>query len=141
MDETPLAQMKRGKLKLDIQIIDHIVLTVIDIKKTCNFYSEVLGMEKIKFGNNRKALKFNNQKINLHEYGDEFEPKADIPTPGSVDICFITSTPLIEAIDHITSMGVDIIDGPVERAGANGKVNSIYFKDPDGNLIELSNYK
>lgn len=125
---------------MKIDRIDHIVLTVHEIEATCEFYSRVLGMEVITFGNRRKALLFRGQKINLHEVGKEFEPKALNPAPGSGDICFITHIPLGQVIDHIRSCGVDIVDGPVRRTGATGPIESIYVRDPDGNLIEISNY-
>ena len=94
----------------------------------------------ITFGNDCKALRFGQQKINLHEAGKEFEPKALHPTPGSADLCFITTVPLEEAIAHLESCGVELMGEPIERTGAIGVLRSIYFRDPDGNLIELSNY-
>ena len=124
-----------------IEILDHLVLTVRDISRTCAFYRQVLGMQEISFGENRKALRFGNQKINLHEYGYEFDPKAEYPTPGSADLCFITPTPLEEVIKHIQLCGVDILEGPCRRIGTRGTILSIYIRDPDGNLIELSNYQ
>lgn len=124
---------------MKIDRLDHLVLTVNDIAITCAFYTNVLGMKEIAFGNNRKALVFGKQKINLHEYGNEFDPKASHPTPGSADLCFITEIPLSEVINHIRSCGVDILEGPVKRTGAVGQISSIYFRDPDGNLIEVSN--
>lgn len=123
-----------------IDRLDHLVLTVRDINRTCAFYEQVLGMETITFGNNRKALAFGNQKINLHEYGNEFEPKANFPTPGSADLCLITDTSLQEVIKHLNICKIDIIEGPVQRSGAIGQINSIYCRDPDGNLLEISNY-
>ena len=125
---------------MKIDRIDHIVLTVRDIDATCEFYSRVLGMRVIVFGEGRKALFFGKQKINLHEAGKEFEPKADKPTPGSADICFITETPLEQVIAHIRSCEVDIIEGPVRRTGAAGPIESLYLRDPDRNLVEVSNY-
>ncbi len=125
---------------MKINRIDHIVLTVHDIKVTCEFYWRVFGMEGVTFGNSRKALLFGEQKINLHEVGKEFEPKALNPTPGSGDICLITDIPLGHVIGHIRSCGVEIVDGPVRRTGAMGPIESIYVRDPDGNLIEISNY-
>ena len=121
--------------------IDHLVLTVEDINKTTRFYESVLGMEKAMFGENRVALKFGNQKINVHQKGKEFEPKAKTPTPGSVDLCFITDTEISQTIEHIKSKGIEIIEGPVERTGAEGSILSIYFRDPDCNLIEVAYYK
>jgi len=119
--------------------LDHLVLTVKDIEKTTSFYVSVMGMKKEVFGQGRVALKYGEQKINLHEFRNEFEPKANKPTPGSADLCFITRTPLNEAMSHVTSCGVDIIEGPVERTGAKGLILSFYFRDPDDNLIEVAN--
>jgi catechol 2,3-dioxygenase-like lactoylglutathione lyase family enzyme len=123
-----------------IERLDHLVLTVRSIETTCEFYARVLKMEVASFGTGRKALAFGQQKINLHEAGNEFEPKATKPTQGSADLCFITRTPLSEAMAHIQMCGVEIIEGPVKRTGAQGQMESIYFRDPDGNLIEISNY-
>jgi catechol 2,3-dioxygenase-like lactoylglutathione lyase family enzyme len=122
-----------------IDSIDHIVLTVRDIDKTCEFYSRVLGMQVIAFGDNRKALYFGNQKINLHEVGGEFEPKAALPTAGSGDICLISSVPMAEILQHLHEQQVLIEEGPVPRTGASGSLISVYLRDPDGNLIEISN--
>lgn len=123
-----------------IKSIDHIVLTVKDITKTVEFYTAVLGMEKEVFKGNRVALKFGHQKINLHELGNEFEPKAMNVKEGSGDLCFITQTCIVEFKTHIENLGVKIIEGPVKRTGAVGEINSIYLRDCDGNLIEISNY-
>jgi len=123
-----------------IERIDHLVLTVRDIAATCDYYSRVLGMHVVTFGGDRKALQFGRQKINLHEHGKECEPKALYPTPGSGDLCFITEVPLPQVVDHIRSCGVQVIEGPVRRTGAVGPIESIYVRDPDGNLIEVSNY-
>jgi catechol 2,3-dioxygenase-like lactoylglutathione lyase family enzyme len=98
-----------------------------------------MGMKKEVFGNGRVALKCGSQKINLHELGKEFEPKASKPMPGSADLCFITQTPLNDAMAHVKSCGVEIIEGPVKRTGANGPIRSFYFRDPDHNLIEVAN--
>jgi catechol 2,3-dioxygenase-like lactoylglutathione lyase family enzyme len=118
--------------------IDHFVLTVRDVEATCEFYSRVLGMEVEEF-DGRRALKFGRQKINLHQAGAEFEPKAGKPTPGSGDFCLITSVPLERVVEHLRSCRVEIIDGPVARTGATGRLESIYFRDLDGNLVEVSN--
>jgi catechol 2,3-dioxygenase-like lactoylglutathione lyase family enzyme len=123
-----------------IDRLDHLVLTVRDLEETCRFYTEVLGMEVVTFGGGRKALQFGRQKINLHEAGREFEPKAQRPVPGSADLCFIANQPLEDVIRHVRSCGVEIIEGPVKRTGAVGAIQSIYMRDPDGNLIEVSNY-
>lgn len=125
---------------MKISCIDHIVLTVRDIKATVAFYQTTLGMDVETFGAGRTALKFGSQKINLHQYGKEFEPRAESPTPGSGDLCFITKTPLDEAIKHIQNQGIKIIEGPVDKTGAQGAIVSFYFRDPDSNLIEVANY-
>lgn len=126
---------------IHVELIDHLVLTVRDIDETCRFYSRVLGMVPVVFGDNRKALSFGLQKINLHQYGQEFSPKASVPTPGSADLCFITSVPIDKFGTHLALCGVEVIEGPVVRTGARGALKSVYFRDPDGNLIEVSNYK
>ena len=125
---------------MQIQRLDHLVLTVKNIETTVQFYVSVLGMQKEEFGAGRLALKYGNQKINLHQVGKEFEPKADKPTAGSADLCFITDVPLDVAMEHVRSKGIEIIEGPVKRTGAVGPINSFYFRDPDMNLIEVSNY-
>ena len=126
-------------MNIRVERLDHLVLTVADVEKSCAFYSRVMGMKPVDFGGGRKALAFGRQKINLHAYGKEFEPKADRPTPGSADLCFITDVPLTEVVAHLNAEGVAIVEGPVERTGATGPILSVYFRDPDGNLIELSN--
>jgi len=125
---------------MQIDRIDHLVLTVRDIEATCEFYTRVLGMQEVTFAGGRKALQFGQQKINLHQAGKEFEPKAISPTPGSGDFCLITQTPLQEVIAHIRSCGIEVIEGPAPKAGAIGTLNSVYLRDPDGNLVEISNY-
>ncbi|CAV26620.1 VOC family protein [Vibrio atlanticus] len=127
-------------IKLEISHLDHLVLTVKDIEVTVDFYQRVLGMKPIQFGEGRLALSFGNQKINLHQFGNEFEPKARCVQVGSADLCFISNTPLVEVIEHVESQGVVIEEGPIARTGAMGKIQSIYIRDPDGNLIEISNY-
>ncbi len=122
-----------------IDRLDHLVLTVRDIDRTCEFYSRVLGMAVITFGKGRKALQFGNQKINLHQTDDEFDPKAKYPTHGSADICFLTQTPLDEVIAHLARQKTGILAGPVQRTGATGAIESVYVRDPDDNLIEVSN--
>ncbi len=123
-----------------IDHIDHLVLTVKSIEASCDFYSSVLGMEVETFREGRKALRFGNQKFNLHQAGHEFEPKAQKPTPGAADLCLIAHTPLKDVIAHLTGLGVGIESGPVERTGATGRILSVYIRDPDANLIEISNY-
>ncbi len=125
---------------MKIDAVDHVVLTVKDIEATCAFYGKALGMKVVTFGAGRKALAFGSQKINLHQQGKEFEPKAHRPTPGSGDLCLITSVALPEVIAHLEACGVDLIEGPVKRSGAVGTLLSVYFRDPDLNLIEVSNY-
>ncbi|MDO7907675.1 VOC family protein [Paenibacillus sp. JX-17] len=123
-----------------IERIDHLVFTVRDLNKTIHFYTNVLGMELVTFGEDRKALVFGHQKINLHEYGNEFEPKANKPLPGSEDLCFITSISIAEIVEHLDTQGIEIEEGPVQRTGAMAPITSVYIRDPDGNLIELSSY-
>jgi len=124
---------------MEISKLDHLVLTVTDIELTASFYMSVLGMKKEVFGDGRIALKYGSQKINLHQLGKEFEPRANRPVPGSADLCFITQMPLNAAMAHVKSCGVEIIEGPVKRTGANGSLRSFYFRDPDHNLIEVAN--
>lgn len=124
---------------MKIKSLDHLVLTVKSIQASCDFYESALGMEKVIFGEGRVALKFGEHKINLHEQGKEFEPKAISPSPGSADLCFLVDTHLKDVIQHLTSCDVNIIEGPVQRTGAIGPIVSVYIRDPDGNLLELSN--
>ncbi|MDB5339400.1 MAG: glyoxalase [Planctomycetaceae bacterium] len=125
---------------MQIDRLDHLVLTVQDINATCDFYQRVLGMQVVTFGAGRRALAFGQSKINLHQAGQEFEPKAQRPTPGSADLCFISDSPLTEVIAHLHSCEIAILKGPVRRTGALGPIESVYFRDPDLNLIEVSNY-
>jgi len=122
-----------------IDSLDHLVLTVSSTEAATAFYSKVLGMQVVTFDGGRKALAFGSQKINLHEQGSEFEPRAQRPTPGSADLCFITSVPLTEVMNHLAACGVQLLAGPVRRTGAVGPILSVYFRDPDMNLIEISN--
>jgi catechol 2,3-dioxygenase-like lactoylglutathione lyase family enzyme len=124
---------------MKIDRIDHLVLTVMNIEATCTFYTNVLGMEVETFGDNRKALKFGDQKLNLHQKGKEFEPKAHNPTPGAIDICFITADAVDRLKTELENNNIQV-QGIFERTGATGKIRSIYFRDPDQNLIEVSNY-
>lgn len=123
---------------IKITSLDHLVLTVVDIEATCDFYQRVLGMEVLIFGGGRTALRFGSQKINLHRAGAEFEPTALLPTPGSADLCFLTFSDLDDVVRHLKGCGVPIVEGPVERTGATGPIRSLYVRDPDGNLLELS---
>ena len=125
---------------MDIDRIDHIVMTVKSIDATCAFYERVLGMQRVTFAGGRYALAFGRQKINLHEAGREFEPKAHVAVPGTLDICLITTTPLAAVIEHVSRCDVPIIEGPVSKTGATGAIHSVYFRDPDQNLIEVSTY-
>lgn len=125
---------------MQIERIDHLVLTVQNIKASCAFYTKVLGLKAVAFQGGRQAVVFGNQKINFHESGKEFDPKALRPTPGSVDLCFVSRDPLTKIISHLDDCGVKIIEGPVERTGAMGPMTSIYIRDPDQNLIEIGIY-
>lgn len=125
---------------MEVDRIDHLVLTVKNIDVTVDFYQTVMGMKKVCFGEGRVALSFGSQKINLHQLGSELEPKAGNVKSGSADLCFIIKQSLEQAISHLVSCNVSIIDGPVTRTGAKGKIISAYFRDPDNNLIEVSNY-
>ena len=125
---------------MHIDRIDHIVITAFDLERTLDFYTRVMGMEAITFAGGRRGLAFGRQKINLHQAGREFEPKALRPTPGSMDLCFVTETPLDEVAARLKAHGVAIAEGPVGKTGALGPMMSVYFRDPDGNLIEVSNY-
>ncbi|MPZ87141.1 MAG: VOC family protein [Nitriliruptorales bacterium] len=126
---------------VQIMRLDHVVLTVRDVAQTVAFYEQVLGLRHEVFGDGRHALGFGDQKINLHQAGQEFEPKAARPTPGSADLCFITRTPLPTVVDHLSARGVPVEHGPVEKIGALGPMDSVYFRDPSGNLLEVSNYR
>ena len=123
-----------------IDRLDHLVLTVADIDATVEFYTRVLGMKAVTFGTGRTALAFGRSKVNVHKAGHEFEPKAHRPTPGSADLCLIAADPLEQVIEELTAHHVPIEEGPVERTGATGPIRSVYFRDPDRNLIEVSTY-
>jgi len=127
-------------MTIRIDRIDHLVLTVFDLERTIDFYSRVLGMEPVTFAEGRRGLAFGRQKLNLHQAGREFEPKALKPGPGAIDLCFISETPLAQVMEQLKAHGVAIIQGPVPKTGALGPMMSVYFRDPDGNLIEVSNY-
>lgn len=126
-------------MSLQIKALDHLVLTVRSIEASLAFYTTILGLEAEIFGENRHALTFGTQKINLHQAGSEFEPKADRPTPGSADLCFLTDTPLDFIIAHLEKQAIAICQGPIRRTGATGPLLSIYIRDPDQNLIEIAN--
>ena len=123
-----------------IDRIDHLVLTVDDVARSIAFYVDVLGMTETTFGPDRKALMFGSSKINLHQRGREFEPKAAAPTPGSADVCLIVDDALELVVAELAASGIAIEEGPVQRTGAQGPITSVYVRDPDGNLVELSNY-
>lgn len=123
-----------------IERLDHLVLTVADIDVTVDFYERVLGMRHERFGAGRSALVFGRQKFNLHQAGREFEPKAARPTPGAIDLCLITQWSMAQVLEHLAGQGVSVEEGPVARTGAVGPIESVYFRDPDSNLIEVSRY-
>ena len=124
-----------------IDHLDHLVLTTANEEACVRFYVETMGMTLEVFGAGRKAFRFGNQKINLHVKGHEFEPKANVPTPGSLDLCFIASVPLEEVIARLHEQSVPILEGPVMRTGATSRIRSVYVRDPDLNLIEISELK
>lgn len=125
---------------MPLQRFDHVVLTVADVDVTVEFYERVLGMEGVSFGDGRRALSFGQNKINLHRAGREFEPKAARPTPGSADLCLVTDDPLEQVVARLEANDVPIVEGPVDRTGALGPIRSVYLRDPDENLIEVSVY-
>ncbi|MFQ6018741.1 MAG: VOC family protein [Kiloniellaceae bacterium] len=120
--------------------LDHLVLTVRDVEATSAFYEKVLGMRRVEFGAGRIALHFGRQKINLHPHPSPIEPRAAAPGPGTADLCFVAATPLDAVVAHLAACGVEVVAGPVTRGGAEGPMNSVYLRDPDGNLVEVSNY-
>jgi catechol 2,3-dioxygenase-like lactoylglutathione lyase family enzyme len=124
-----------------VDSLDHIVFTVRDLQATIDFYSRALGMSEVTFAGGRKALAFGRQKINLHQAGKEFEPKADKPVPGSADVCLLTKIPVEQFAAHLARLGIPVIEGPVPKTGAVGPLTSIYIRDPDQNLIEIANLK
>ncbi|MDS4018892.1 MAG: VOC family protein [Candidatus Competibacter sp.] len=126
---------------MHIDRLDHFVLTVRDIDVTIRFYQTVLGMAPVTFGAGRRALAFGQSKINLHPADAPIVPHANHPMPGSADLCFIASEPIETVIDHLRECGVPIEEGPVPRTGALGPITSVYLRDPDGNLLEVSAYQ
>lgn len=120
--------------------LDHLVLTVEELEATLDFYTRVMGMSVRAFEGGRLALRFGSQKINLHEAGREFEPHARRPLPGSADLCFVTEASPEDWLGHLAASGVEVVEGPVRRLGALGPMTSVYFRDPDGNLIEVASY-
>ena len=123
-----------------IDHIDHVVLTTRDLPACTHFYCEILGMKKEQFGQNRIAFKFGSQKINIHEWGREFTPRAHVAAPGTLDLCFIASASLEEVIAKLKSANVPILEGPVMKTGATSNIRSVYVRDPDLNLVEISVY-
>lgn len=121
-----------------IDHLDHVVLTTAHLEQCIDFYTRVLGMKLERFGAGRMALKFGGQKLNIHEKGKEFEPKATTPAPGALDFCLIASVPLDQVIARFNELGVAIIEGPVAKTGAAYPLRSVYVRDPDGNLVEIS---
>jgi catechol 2,3-dioxygenase-like lactoylglutathione lyase family enzyme len=128
-------------MRFTIDRIDHLVITAADLEKTASWYQRVLGMERETFGASRRtALRFGSQKLNLHQAGAEFHPNAAAAAPGTIDICFITGIAAPDIVSHLKSCGVAVEEGPVEKTGALGPMSSVYCRDPDGNLIEISSY-
>jgi catechol 2,3-dioxygenase-like lactoylglutathione lyase family enzyme len=136
-----LLRRRKGDGIVRISRLAHFVLTVASIEATTEFYTRVLGMEAVTFGAGRTALTFGSSKINLHEAGKEFEPKALRPTPGSADLCLIVQDSIADVMAQLAAAGVPVEEGPVQRTGATGPITSCYLRDPDDNLIELSNYQ
>ncbi len=137
------ANQQKESAQMEIAALDHLVLTVADVAVTRGFYGDVLGMRPEKFtpadGTTRWALKFGAQKINLHQRGQEFDPKAAAPTPGSADLCFLSDQSIADWQAHLAAKKVPIVKGPIARTGATGPIMSIYIRDPDQNLVEISN--
>jgi len=123
-----------------IDRIDHIVLTTRDLPACRRFYCDVLGMKSETFAPGRIGLKFGKQKINLHEWGKEFTPRAHVAAPGTLDLCFISNIPLDKVIERLKTSKVQILEGPVDKTGALGPMRSVYVRDPDLNLVEISVY-
>jgi catechol 2,3-dioxygenase-like lactoylglutathione lyase family enzyme len=125
---------------MKVTTLDHLALTVQDLESTVDFYTRVLGMTVSAFAEGRLALKYGTQKINLHELGSEFQPNARRAQPGSADLCFLSDDGLDSWVDHLEQEGVELVEGPVRRIGALGPMDSVYCRDPDGNLVEIANY-
>ena len=125
---------------MKIERIDHFVIRTTDVEATCEFYSRVLGMDVETFGKGRKALKFGPHKINLHPDTSDWKPRAADPRVGGEDFCLLTKTPIEEVVEHLKAENVEIEVEPSTRVGALGPITSVYFRDPDGNLVEVSNY-
>jgi catechol 2,3-dioxygenase-like lactoylglutathione lyase family enzyme len=128
-------------MRFTVDRLDHIVLTCKDVDISANWYQRVLGMEREEFGEQRRtALKFGGQKLNLHQAGREFKPNAAAAAPGSQDLCFITAVGPAEVMGHLDHCGVTVEEGPVDKTGSLGPIVSVYCRDPDGNLVEISSY-
>ena len=125
---------------LCVEDLDHLVLNVSNLKDTCRFYQRVLGMTPFTFGDGRTALSFGSRKINLYEVGRGYSPQPRNPLPGTAELCFLSRTPVVELLDHLKANAVAVVEGPVRREGAFGPITSVYFRDPDGNMIEVANY-
>lgn len=124
---------------MNIESLDHLVLIVADIDRSIDFYTRVMRMQVVTFGNNRKSLRFGQQKINLHLLGHEVEPKANTPISGSADLCFISTMPMDEILNHLKTCDIQPLMPPDYRTGATHRLLSVYFRDPDNNLIEVAN--
>lgn len=135
-----ILRSERGANYMRVAGIDHLVLTVTNIEKTCAFYSRVLGMQEIELAGGRKALLFGKQKLNLHQVGQEIRPYAKKNMPGAADICFIANCDIVKVLEHLKLCGVTVEEGPVDREGAAGRMRSVYIRDPDGNLVEIASY-
>ncbi len=135
---TAVVSWKAG-VAVGVRSLDHLVLTVADIELSVAIYTSLLGMERVTFGNSRTAIRFGDQRINLHGPGEPILPRATAPTPGSADLCFLVDVPLEDVVSHLTTLGIALESGIVKRKGAAGLLRSVYLRDPDGNLIELSN--
>lgn len=128
-------------MAIAVSRLDHLVLTVADVERSCAFYESALGMRRERFGEGRVALRFGEQKINLHPDPSPHRPVAARPAPGTADLCFVADTPMAEVLAHLADCGVAVLEGPVERSGALGPITSVYCRDPDGNLIEIAAYR
>jgi catechol 2,3-dioxygenase-like lactoylglutathione lyase family enzyme len=128
-----------GVTRVWVRAIDHLVLTCRDVQATIVFYERALGMTADTFAGGRRALRFGDQKINLHQAGAEHAPHAEAPTPGAADFCLLSDVPVADIAAHLAAVGVEVIEGPAHRAGSTGPLTSIYFRDPDGNLVEVAN--
>jgi catechol 2,3-dioxygenase-like lactoylglutathione lyase family enzyme len=127
-------------MKFTVDRIDHVVLTCADPEATASWYERVLGMERDEFGEGRIAMRFGSQKLNLHRQGAEFSPHATAPRTGSLDLCFVTALGADDVVVHLKSQKIAIVEGPANKIGALGMIRSVYCRDPDGNLIEISTY-